>query len=71
MIFYIEVNNGFLKDLSQEVVLEVSRRLNFGEVKSTKYYAENSEEPSTIGSKELKAPSGVEYMLEYLCQLVI
>lgn len=69
--FLYWTKNGFLKDLSQDVVQEVSRRLNFGEVKSTKYYADNSEGSSSAGGKELKAPSGVEYMLEYLCQLVM
>jgi len=67
--FLYSTKYGFLKELSSDVVIEVSKRLNFGEIKSIKYYNDSKQTDSGVNNSE--NPTIVDYMIEYLSQMII
>ena len=69
--FLYDKHYGFLKDLSEDIVFEVSKRLNFGEIKSIKYHTDENKEKDKKKEKEETVPTLVDYMIEYLAQLVM
>lgn len=62
---------GFLKDLSEEVIGEVSKRLNFGEVMSKKYYNDTVDNEEGGSIYKPVTPPILEYMIEYMSRLSI
>ncbi|CAI2370307.1 unnamed protein product [Moneuplotes crassus] len=69
--FLYSSSTGFLKDLKEDVILEVSKRLNFGEVQFTKYYEEDIHTKKGSSPKKLNTPLILELMIEYLSRLAI
>ena len=63
---------GFTKDLNDNIISEVSKRLNFKHVQSRKYYEEQRTPKSSLNVISHSAsPTLIDYMIEYLAQIIV